>query len=96
MREAEMGTSLMNPTETRPVSVDTLKSDSGINLYSIVVATVVFVLIISWYECLRLGIDMIYLRDEKDSPHALSYFIYTVIGTIIAVLIIVYCMRSSR
>lgn len=89
MRPSGIGTDKLSKNEA-------VKENRGsFNVLGVVMAALVFIIILSWFELMRLIIQSYFIRSKIVLEQMISYFIYTVVGTIFALLLLYLCYRIS-
>jgi hypothetical protein len=89
MRPSGIGTDKLSKKEA-------VKENRGsFNVLGVVMAALVFIIILSWFELMRLIIQSYFIRSKIVLEQMISYFIYTVVGTMFALLLLYLCYRIS-
>jgi hypothetical protein len=77
----------------RPSGVGTDKQPQQFNIWGVILAALTFIIILSWFELMRLIIQSFFISTYLVTQQMISYLIYTVCGTIFAMLLIYICYR---
>jgi len=82
----------------RPSGIDSnkLSVSSNFNMWSVVMAALIFIIILSWFELMRLIIQSFFIEGSLIINQMIAYFVYAVVGTIIAALLLYICYHINK
>ena len=76
-----------------------LSMGPAINVYAIIGAALIFVIVISWFETLRLFTTALYTKNEVSNQLAIVYFIYSMVATALSFIFLYFIflkLKSNR
>lgn len=77
------------------VGTDKLSSSPRFNILSVISAALIFIIILSWFELMRLIIQSFFINTKIVINQMIAYFIYAVVGTIFALILLYICYRLN-
>lgn len=91
MRPSGIGTDKLSSKEP-----SNEKSKGSFNVWGVIMAALVFIIILSWFELMRLIIQSYFIRSKIVIEQMVAYLIYTIVGTFFASLLLYICYHLTR
>lgn len=86
------------PKYPRPsgVGTDKLSGEKTFNVWGVIMAALIFIIVLSWFEAMRLIIQTYFIQTSLLNTQMWAYFTYTILATIFACLLIYICYKINQ